>query len=292
MRTRLGWALVALSAVCVALGVAVMVVLGPDSRMTTGPHPVDTDGFVVVTAPKVLTWQGVRIDVLAELPANKPVFVGLGNSVDVQDFVADSERLEVTSFGTPWSPRTREVKGRENLPSSPTALDWWIAKSAGLGGARLSTTLPDETVSLAITSVGSSNLTGLRVSLAYGVEGGFLKGTGLLLLGVGGVWAGLLVRRGPDLRRSEADDVDGEQHVDDEEVVYVYLDDDGVEHEISAAEAAGYDVVETVVVEHPPGPEPDAARVVYVFVDDDGVEHEVGEDELDDYEILDEEDER
>jgi hypothetical protein len=312
MRTRLGWLVAVLGVLCALAGLAIMVILGPDSRFTTGPHAVKTDGIAVVTAPKVISWADVRVDVLAEVPVKKPIFVGLGNSVDVQNYVSKTARLEVTGFHTPWKPKTRVVAGRPGLPGAPTALDWWLADSAGLGGASISTTLPDQTVSLAILSVGASNLSGLKVSIAYGVKGGFAKGVGLLLLGLGGVWLSLLLRRGRSMWADE-DAVD-------EEVVYVYVDDDGVEHELSADEAKAYDVVEETVEEVPvveapepeavqepePEPEPEPVqepepesaqppaateKVVYVFVDEDGVEHELelSEEELADFEIVDEE---
>jgi hypothetical protein len=287
MRTKVGWVVTILGGVCAVAGLAVMIILGPDSRFTSGPHAIDTDGIAVVTAPAAISWKGVQVDVLAEVPVNKPVFVGIGNSVDVENYVKETRRLEITSFSTPWNLKTRNVEGRDGLSGAPTALDWWLSGSAGLGGARISTLLPDETVSAAILSVGSSNLQGLKVSYAYGVKGGFAKGGGLLLVGLGAVWGGALIRRGEGLsdeegetvfvRRREA--VPGEEVEEIEEVVYVYVDEDGVEHEISAEEAAEYEVVEVVVesdddedvlpaeveealaeIEGEPEPEPEAPR--------------------------------
>lgn len=327
MRTRLAWGVLVAGSVVALLGLVVMVVLGPDSRFTSGPHEVDTDGVAVVTAPGVVSWKGLQVDVMAELPVQKPVFVGVGNSVDVENYVARTERLEVTSFRVPWTVRTREVEGRPALPGAPTALDWWIVDSAGLGGAAVTTTLPDETVSVAITSVGtSSNLSGLQVTFAYGVRGGFLKGLGLLLAGLGAAVPGWFVARGGRLQifRDEGDDLpptSGVEPLEVEEVVYVYVDEHGVEHEITAEEAeqlqAELDAEQpepepvpdpeppvsgaeppAPVAEPVPGaeptadPTPPAQDVVYVFVDEDGVEHEVSADELDQYEIVDEEDER
>jgi hypothetical protein len=306
MRTKLGWALAALGVLVALLGAAVMVVLGPDSRFSTGPHAIETDDVAVVTTPGVISWADVQVDVLAEVPVRKPIFVGLGNSVDVSDLVGRTRRVEVTSFQRPWKIATRDVKGNANLPGAPTALDWWIASSAGLGGASITAELPDETVSLAILSVGSSNLTGLQVTVAYGVKGGFAKGAGLLLLGAGVLWLGLLLRRPPQ---------DPGEDWDEEDVVYVYVDEHGVEREISAEEARELEIVEEVVEEVPvtvaaeprpmadvptaatPGPAPAAAggppaeQVLYVYVDEDGVEHEVSEDELAEFELVDEEDE-
>lgn len=271
MRTRSGWALAVLGGLCALLGVAVMVTLGPDSRFSTGPHKVNTDGIAVVTAPKVITWADVRVDVLAEVPVRKPIFVGLGNSVDVQNLVGKTQRLEVTDYHTPWQIKTRQVKGRRALPGAPTALDWWLADAAGLGGASISTTLPDQTVSLAILSVGSTNLSGLQVTLAYGVEGGFAKGAGLLLLGSGGLLLGSMLRRDAGLWMEEDEDVPTDEDVESEEVVYIYVDEDGVEHEITPEEAESYEVIDVSEVEV----EQDPAEESATTVEDERIDDEV-----------------
>lgn len=338
MRRRLVWPAWVLGALLAVTGIAVMIVLGPDSRLTTGPHEVDTDGVAVVTAPGVVSWRGLQVDVLAEVPVGKPVFVGIGNTVDVEDYVGGTQRLEVTSFRVPWTARTREVDGLPALPGAPTALDWWIADAAGLGGASISATLPDESTSVAVLAVGATDLSGLRVTFAYGVRGGFAKGAALALLGAGLLWGGVLLRRGvpwtveDDLDDAEPleDQAGAQEHVV-EEVVYVYVDEDGTEHEISAEEAerlqaaleeepepepehvepetdeaapAEPGTTETVSAETPAGetapvgtapietaPTAPVEQVLYVFVDEDGVEHEVPEDELGDWVVVDDDEE-
>ena len=47
MRKGLGWALSVLGVLVALLGLAVMVWLGPDSRISSGPHPIETDGTVL-----------------------------------------------------------------------------------------------------------------------------------------------------------------------------------------------------------------------------------------------------
>ena len=194
--------------------------------------------------------------------------------------------------------RTRQAAGRDALPGAPTAVDWWRAHAAGLGGAAIKTRLPDETVSAAILSVGSSNLRGLKVTIAYGLQGAFLKGLGLLLVGGGLAWAGLLARRGEHLWEDDGEsdvdeswpgdesptvvlprqpkvtriatpptsaavaptDADGEAVDEEVHEMYVYVDEHGVEHEISAEEAAQYEVVdqvEHIVEDEDPQPEPE-----------------------------------
>ena len=98
----IGTAVLALGAVLAALGLGLMAILGPDGRFTSGPHPVEADGVAVVTAPTVLSWKNVEVEILAEVPASKPVFVGIANSVDVQAYVKGVRRLEIRSFETPW----------------------------------------------------------------------------------------------------------------------------------------------------------------------------------------------
>ena len=310
------WALTVLGVVVAVAGIAVMVVLGPDGRVTTGPHAIDTDAAAVVTAPGVVKIVGVQVDLLVEVPIDKPVFVGVGNTVDVEDYLQNTARVEVTSYEAPWTIATRDVEGEPNVPSAPTALDWWLVSQAGLGGADISLTLPDEPVSVAVVAVGSTNLSGLEVTMAYGIRGGFGRGAGIALLGIGMAWFGVLLRRRHLWREAESqDDVALAGEVEEVEV-FVYVDEHGVEHEIDPAELEGFEVVEDQVIEEPvveesvadpvqapparasddeavPDVEPTSAAdpsaeiPVYVWIDDDGVEHEVTEDELHEFEVVD-----
>ena len=247
MRARVGLGVALFGALLALLGIALMVVLGPDGSVTSGPHDVETDGIAIVTAPEVLSWAGLQMTVLAELPVNKPVFVGLGNTVDVDNYIKGTKHLEVDSFHLPWQVHTRVMKGRDNMPAAPTALDWWLADSAGLGGASIDTTLPDQTVSLAILSVGFSNLKGLKVTVGYGIKGGFVLGGGIALLGAGGILFGRVLRRGDGWWREAAVDDGDDEEFDD--VRYVYVDEDGVEHEISEAELVDYEIVDDEIVD-------------------------------------------
>lgn len=335
MHRTIGAAIVALGVLLAALGLLIILAFGPDGRWATGPHEVDTDGIAVVTAPKLIRWKNLQVEILAEVPVNKPVFVGLGNSVDVQSYLAGVQRVEVTTFERPWKIRTRQVSGKAQLDGAPTALDWWLKQSAGLGGASINATLPDETVSAAVLSIGDSNLRGLTVTLAYGLKGAFFKGLGLLLGGIGVIWGGLLARRGETIWKTDdravlpasAPPAEGE-----EEVVYVWVDEHGVEHEMTPEEAARYEVVEVVEeVEPEREPEPPAGRVApeapagrvapearietaepdldtaaepptrsaqseepvtYFWIDDDGVEHEISEEELDNFDLIEDDDEQ
>ncbi len=96
-----------------------------------------------------------------------------------------------------------------------------------------------------VLSVGSTNLSGVEITLAYGIKGGFYKGIALLLLGLAAVWSGWWIRRDAGLWLAGPYDEEGP--IIEEEVVYVYVDEDGVEHEMSAEEAQEYDIVDESV---------------------------------------------
>src|SRR5690349_8028347 len=121
MNTKvIGTVVLALGGFIALLGLALMAILGPDGRFTSGPHAMDVDGVAVVTAPTVIDWKNLEVEILAEVPASKPVFVGVGNSVDVQAYLKGVRRVEITSFETPWKLKMRQAKGRDALPGAPT----------------------------------------------------------------------------------------------------------------------------------------------------------------------------
>ncbi|TNC33694.1 hypothetical protein [Mumia zhuanghuii] len=202
MRRVAGIGLLTLGFLLLVAGAVVAVAMGPDNQLETGPHEVRTDGRAVVTRPAVLARYGPQVSVLVEVPDDKPVFLGLGHTVDVENYVASTERLEVTRYRPPWSLRTQTANGEPQLPAAPTALDWWLSQSAGLGGAQLRFTLPDDVVSLAVLAVGDSDLEGLKVTAAYEVPGSFGVGVGMAATGLGTLLFGLVaLRLVPGVRR-------------------------------------------------------------------------------------------
>ena len=217
MRRLVGIALMVAALGCLLSGTAMAVLLGTDNRAVTGPHPMSFDGVAMVTAPDVLSWAGPTVTVLVELPNERPVFVGLGNAVDVTDYLRDTPVLRVESYEVPWTITTSEVDGQDFVPAAPTALDWWLAQSAGQGGASLTFRLPEETVSLAVIGVGDTKLEDLRVTASYDLAGGFGIGLGLVGLGLGlAVFGWLAFRR---VRAAPGDWLDEDWEDDDAEPV-------------------------------------------------------------------------
>ncbi len=191
-------------------GIAVAVVLGPDNRVTTGPHPLGTDQRAVVSRPEVLGWVGPTVTITAEVPGARPVFLGLANTVDVADFFAGTGYERVDSLSLPWQVSTTTVRGQQNIPATPLAADWWLAASAGRGGAQITVSLPEQTASLAVVGL-AGDLRGLQISGSYVVPGGFGTGLGVAVLAVGAGTVGWLLRRpAPPAEVLPADDPAGD----------------------------------------------------------------------------------
>jgi len=206
MRRAVGVLLLLVGLLAIVGGSATALLLGPDGRGTTGPHPVDTDAVALVTAPGVLSWSGATISVDVSVPGDRPVFVGLGNTVDVEDYLGETRRTEVTSYAVPWDLATADAPGDDFLPAAPTAVDWWLAGSSGQGGAQMSVLLPDQTVSLAVLAVGDQTLEGVAVTASYDQAGGFGIGLGTLGLGIGVGILGWTVFASRPFRRQDLDD--------------------------------------------------------------------------------------
>lgn len=232
---KLAGALLALTGLCiVVLGIALVIVLGTDNRAVSGPHEIDADGVALVTAPDALTWVGATVTVVADVPDEKPIFVGVGNSVDVEDYLSNTAAVRVDSVRLPWEIDTSEQDGESGLPASPVAIDWWIEDSSGMGGAALEFELPEETASIAVLAIGDNDLTGLRVTASYHVRGGFVAGLGAAVLGLGLMLGAFVIWRGRA----------GSDVVDDDGYVYVYIDEDGNEQLVPIDELEEYEVVD------------------------------------------------
>ena len=203
VRRYVGWLLLSAAVVCLLAGAATAVVFGPDDLARTGPHALDTTEPVVASAPGAIGLAGPTVRVTATLPANRPVFLGLGNSVDVTSYVDGVALTRVDDVSLPWRLETSDVPGDAGLPAVPTTVDWWLASSAGTGEAVIATKLPDERSSLLVAALGDGSLDGLEVTVSYQVAGAFGVGLGLVGLAIGLAMFGLIARRAA--RHGESD---------------------------------------------------------------------------------------
>jgi len=216
VRTVVGWFFVTVGAACLLAGAAVAALLGPDDRARSDPQPLDTRSSVLVTAAGLLSWSGPTVQVEATLPDDRPVFVGLGNEVDVSDYSRRVDALVVEAIELPFVLDAVEVDAGRSRPVSPDRLDWWLASVQGDGAATLGVQLPSAPSQLVVAALDRGDLRGLEVTAAYELDGGFGVGVGVAVLGVGLVLFGVITRRrrpddgGRRRRRRDNDPVIGD----------------------------------------------------------------------------------
>ncbi|HEY6795423.1 MAG TPA: hypothetical protein VI248_12165, partial [Kineosporiaceae bacterium] len=91
---------------------------------------------VVVTTPGMSELSGNRFTIRAGATGNRPVFVGVGRSDDVQAYLGDAARAEITALEPGGSLRVSGRAGAATLPD-PAAVDVWAATAHGTGTATL-----------------------------------------------------------------------------------------------------------------------------------------------------------
>ncbi len=195
MRRWIGWLLLAAAALCVVVGGTTAVLFGPDDQARTGPHAVETTARVVATTPGAIGVAGPTVVVSATLPRDTPLFVGVGNAVDVISYTDGVGRTSVDHVSLPWELASADVTGAATLPAPPPSLDWWLASGQGRGQASLSVQLPHDPAGVVVASLDGRRLEGLQVAVSYELTGAFGIGLGLVGLGVGLAMFGWIARQ-------------------------------------------------------------------------------------------------
>ena len=113
--------------VTVAGAVAAFWLVGPDNTISTSSRELTSQGLAVVTAPDLLDRHGPTLHVTAT--SDKPLFVGVGQDLDVRDYLAGSAHTRLIRFDPPATFGTQEMRGRTSTLTPPSGLDWWVAKS-------------------------------------------------------------------------------------------------------------------------------------------------------------------
>jgi len=126
----------ALGAVLLSAGVLRAGPLAP-SDTTTARLPSPGRAPVVVSAPGLLGLGGSRVRIEASAPGGSgQVFLGVGRAADVQAYLGDVSRVEVTGV----DPQDRLVgvaRGREASLPDPDGVDVWVASVRAPGAAAL-----------------------------------------------------------------------------------------------------------------------------------------------------------
>jgi hypothetical protein len=196
MRRLIGVVAVLVGAVAVVLGVGLAIVFGPDDRVSSGPHPLRSDGVAVVTGPSTIRYYGltVRVGVRAARPGTR-IFLALAHSVDVADYLRRSSYTRIDSVRLPWKVSTSQVHGSRAPEAPPTDLDIWLDRQSGQPTASITMPLPDAAVALVVMNADGSTDVNVTAELDVDEPGMFVGGLAAALAGLGVGVAGWLVYR-------------------------------------------------------------------------------------------------
>jgi hypothetical protein len=215
-RTRriVGWVLGAVGVALLVAGVTCAAIVGTDSSVSSGSHELQSAGAAIVTGDGVVDRVGPTVTISVTTPDGSPVFVGVGNAVDVDDYLAGSPVTRVDSFSLSWDVTTKAVEGRSAPAADPRDLDWWLVSDAGDGSATIDFPMPDDVVDVVVMDPDRGR--GFVADITVGVEvpGLFAGAIAVAAFGLGLVLAAvstLLVRTA----RPTDDDVDGERLTSD-----------------------------------------------------------------------------
>ncbi|MFI6833196.1 hypothetical protein ACIBG5_39200 [Kribbella sp. NPDC050241] len=181
-RTALGLLLTLTGLVVTFAGAAAAFwLVGPDNTISTGSQSLTSKGLAVITAPDLLDRHGPTLHVTAT--GTKPVFVGVGQDLDVSNYLAGAAHTRVIRYDVPSTFSTQQMHGGIPRLTPPGELDWWVAKSGGNGPRSIAWPIQDGTFDVVVMNANGSPAVGADVRFGVEVHRGF--GICLLVLGAG-----------------------------------------------------------------------------------------------------------
>jgi hypothetical protein len=154
--------------------------VGPDNTISTPSRELASHGLAVVTAPTLLDRHGPTLHVTAS--GDKPLFVGVGQDLDVRDYLAGAAHTRLIRFEPPGTFGTQDLRGKTGKVTPPGDLDWWVARSAP-GSQSVSWPMQDGRYDVVVMNADGTPAVGAQVS--FGVQVHRLFGICLLVLGAG-----------------------------------------------------------------------------------------------------------
>jgi hypothetical protein len=167
-----------------------------DGYVTTGIHDFSTSGSALATVSTELGSAGfgwlyspglldeVRIQV-EPVSSSTPLFVGIGDSRDVERYLAGVEHTVITEF---WGEETRTVAGGAPK-AAPGTRNFWVASDTGPGARTLVWEPEDGSWTVVVMNadgrpgIGVSAELGARLPAVLWIAVGVLLAGGVLLVG-------------------------------------------------------------------------------------------------------------
>ena len=190
VRKVIGVVLLILGIPILGAGIAAAVIVGPDDVAHTGPHRLTTAGVAVVTTPEVLAYVGPTMHLTVSSTSGDPVFLGIGPEVDVDSYLADASRRQISDLVLPWKVTSAETGTATDTLAAPGEQTWWLKSVSGAGERTIVWPIPDGRYEIVAMNADGSPGVAVDATLGLEVGGAFyttlaVAAFGLLLLLLG-----------------------------------------------------------------------------------------------------------
>lgn len=133
LRIAIGVALVVLGLFATVGGVALVALVGADGSVGIAPTRLIGSGYAItlpqLDVPSLPAGQHVTLDVALQ-QGDRPMFLGIGPSTDVDAYLRDVPIDVIEQIDQPGAARTSSVTG-DALPASPEAQPFWAITATG-----------------------------------------------------------------------------------------------------------------------------------------------------------------
>lgn len=133
LRIAIGVALVVLGLFATVGGVALVALVGADGSVGIAPTRLIGSGYAItlpqLDVPSLPAGQHVTLDVALQ-QGDRPMFLGIGPSTDVDAYLRDVPIDVIEQIDQPGAARTSSVTG-DALPASPGAQPFWAITATG-----------------------------------------------------------------------------------------------------------------------------------------------------------------
>jgi hypothetical protein len=192
----LGGTVAVLGALLALAGGAIFAAFGSDGVLSTDRHDFSTTTSALVsgtasiddTADVADALGDTRIDIDARADGNRPVFVGIGRTADVDRYLAGAAVDEVTDFDAgPFDSDfsiERDRHAGTAIPAAPGEQSFWVAHSTGRDTAAVDWKVRDGDYRVVVMNADGSR--GVATQAKFGVDVPYIPGIGIGIL-VGGV---------------------------------------------------------------------------------------------------------
>jgi hypothetical protein len=173
-------------------GVALLVSFGSDGRISSGAQAINTPTSALVTSAariddtaEIADVVGdTSIQVAASSAGERPVFVGVGPTADVDRYLAGAAVDEVTDFDVdPFRLERRTTRGSAT-PAPPADESFWVAQSTGSGSAAVDWKVRDGSYRLVVMNADGSQRVATQTTVGVTIDDLSDVSWGLLIIGL------------------------------------------------------------------------------------------------------------